>query len=80
MAQGKLVEGSIFETKTAAGHFAKGYRGKSFGRRGMPPGSVVVRKVGKYWGVFDLKPAVLGSYMSIEKGKAIGDRRYGKRR
>ena len=75
---GKLVKNSIYQTKTAAGHFAKGYKGKSFGRPGKPVGSVKVKKVGKYWGVFDAKPHLPSSdYMSVEQGKREGKRMYG---
>ena len=77
MAKGKLIEGSIHETKTAAGHFATGYRSKRFGSPGRPRGSVRVGRVGKYWGVFDLAPSSRGRYMSLEKGKALGRRLYG---
>jgi len=73
----KLVESSIYPTKTAAGHFAKGYRGKSFGRPGKPPGSVKVGKVGKYWGVFDYEPSPRGRYISLDKGKREGKRLFG---
>ena len=74
---GKLVKNSIYETKTAAGHFAKGFRGMSFGRPGRPPGTVRVGKVGRYWGVFHLKPERGISYISLEEGKKIGKRSYG---
>lgn len=77
MAKGKLVDGSIHETKTAAGHFATGYRSKRFGMPGRPRGSVRVGRVGKYWGVFDLAPRPGGRYMSIPKGIAMGKRLYG---
>ena len=53
---GRLVLGSIHDTKTAAGHFATGYRGGRFGRTPKPRGSVVVRAVGNKWGVFDRNP------------------------
>jgi len=75
----QLVDGSIYETKTAAGHFAKGYRSKRFGSPGRPRGSVKVGKVGKYWGVFDYKPKPGGRYMSLDKGKKLGERLYGKK-
>lgn len=75
---GKLVNQSIHETKTAAGHFAKGYRSKRFGKPGKPAGSVRVGKVGKYWGVFDLKPHLpSSSYVSLDEGKRQGKRHYG---
>lgn len=73
----KLIAHSIHETKTAAGHFAKGFRGKHFGRPGRPRGTVKVGKVGKYWGVFDLKPEVGIHYISPEEGKREGKRHYG---
>ena len=75
--KGYLVAGSIYETKTAAGHFAKGYRGKRFGRQGKPLGSVKVRPVGKYWGVFDYDPQRGMTYISIAKGIKLGKRLYG---
>ena len=50
--KGKLVS-PIYETKTAAGHFAIGYRSKRFGSPGRPRGSVVVKQVGNGFGVFD---------------------------
>ena len=78
MATGRLVAGSIHATKTAAGHFATGYRGKRFGRPGKPLGSVKVKKVGKYWGVFDYDPQPgAGRYISPEQGKAYGRRIWG---
>ena len=74
----KLVSGSVYQTKTAAGHFATGYRSKRFGFPGRPPGSVKVGKVGKYWGVFDYKPSPgIGRYISTEQGKALGKRLWG---
>jgi len=51
--ESKLVPGSLYPTKTAAGDFAKGYRSTRFGRPKRPRGSVRVKKVGKKWGVFD---------------------------
>ena len=80
MAKGKLVDGSIFETKTAAGHFAKGYRGGRFGMPKLPPGSVKVGRVGKYWGVFDLNPKPRGRTISLDQGKRLGDKWYGRRK
>ena len=74
---GKLVKSSIYETKTAAGHFAKGFRSKRFGAPGRPPGTVRVGKVGKYWGVFHLKPERGIGYISLEEGKRQGKRMYG---
>ncbi len=76
--EGKLVANSIAETKTAAGDFARGYRGKSFGRKGKPRGSVRVEPVGKYFGVFDYAPEVGMHYISIEEGEQEGKRRYGR--
>ena len=74
----KLVGNSIQLTKTAAEHFAKGYRSKSFGRTGKPRGTVTIGRVGKYWGVFDSDPQPgTGRYMSIEQGKALGRRIWG---
>jgi len=57
---GHLVPSSIYDTKTAAGHFATGYRGGRFGRTPKPRGSVVVRPVGSKWGVFDRNPRMGG--------------------
>ena len=74
----KLVAHSIYETKTAAGHFAKGFRGKTFGRLGKPRGSVKVGKVGSCWGVFDSKPTPGLRYISPEEGKRECKRLYGK--
>ena len=79
MTKGKLVDGGIFETKTAAGHFAKGFRSKRFGSPGRPRGTVKVRKVGKYWGVFDYAPSPRMKYISLEQRKRLGDRWYGRR-
>ena len=73
----KLLAHSISETKTAAGHFATGYRGRRFGRQGKPRGSVKVGKVGKYWGVFDKDPERHVKIISIERGKQEGKRLYG---
>ena len=73
----KLVAHSIYETKTAAGHFAKGFRSKRFGSPGRPPGTVKVGKVGKYWGVFHTKPEPRVHYISLEEGKREGKRLYG---
>lgn len=55
---GRLLPGSVHDTKTAAGHFATGYRNarRRFGGIPKPPGSVVVRPVGEKWGVFDRNP------------------------
>ena len=75
---GKLVANSIYETKTAAGHFAKGYRSKRFGSLGRPRGSVKVGKVGKCFGVFDYQPRPGIRYISLEEGKKECKRLYGK--
>jgi len=77
MAKGRLVQGSIHETKTAAGHFATGYRGKRFGRVGKPRGSVKVQPVGKYWGVFDYEPQKGVMYISVAEGIKQGKRIWG---
>ena len=53
--KGKLVPNLIADTKTAAGHYAKGYR-NSKRRFGMPAktrGTVKVERVGDKWGVVD---------------------------
>jgi len=71
-----LVAHSIYETKTAAGHFAKGFRGKSFGRPGKARGSVKVGKVGPYWGVYQITREPRVEYWTLEQGKAEGRRRY----
>jgi len=79
----ELVAGSIYETKTAAGHFAKGYRSKRFGKTGKPRGSVKVAKVGSYYGVFDCVPTLgsrAGRYISLAEGKRLGKRLYSRRR
>ncbi|GAI42878.1 unnamed protein product [marine sediment metagenome] len=73
-----LAASSIFATKTAAGHFARGWR-----RRGRwaelqgPRGSVRVEPVGKYWGVFDYDPEPGVPSMTIEEGIELGKRLYG---
>lgn len=72
---GRLV--MVYETKTAAGHFATGYRGKRFGRPGKPPGSVKVEPVGKYWGVFDYDPQPGFQYITVAEGKRRGKVLYG---
>lgn len=73
MSKWKLLSNSIYETKTAAGHFAKGYRGKRFGSAGRPRGTVKVGRVGKYWGVFDINPHpqvhTITVAQGIKKGK-----------
>ena len=55
---GRLITGSLYDTKTAAGHFATGYRNRRrrFGGTSKPIGSVVVRRVRDKWGVFDRNP------------------------
>lgn len=73
----KLLANSIHETKTAAGHFATGYRGRRWGRPGKPRGSVKVGKVGKYWGVFDKNPDWHVKTISLARGKMEGKRLYG---
>lgn len=70
----KLIEDSIYETKTAAGHFLKGYRGGRFGMPKVKPGTVKVGKVGKYFGVFDCNEHPRGRVISIAEGKRQGDR------
>ncbi len=65
---GKLIDGSIHETKTAAGHFAKGYRGSRFGKTAKPRGSIKVGPVGKFWGVFDHDPELGRDYITIQEG------------
>jgi len=74
----KLIDQSIHETKTAAGHFLKGYRGGRFGVPKVKPGTVKVGKVGKYWGVFDSNPKPRGKVISLEQGKRLGKKWYGK--
>ena len=74
---GRLVEGSVHATKTAAGHFATGYRGARFGRIGKPRGSVKVQPVGQYWGVFDYDPQPRVRYITIAKGIKQGKRLWG---
>ena len=55
MVKWKLVPGSIQDTKTAAGHFATGYRNRKgrFGGVPKPRGSVKVAPVGRKWGVYE---------------------------
>jgi len=68
LRQGRLLADSVYETKTAAGHFTKGYRGMRFGRQGKPRGSVVVAPVGPYWGVFDRDPDPRVRYITVADG------------
>jgi len=73
----RLVATSVSPTKTAAGHFATGYRGSRFGKTRKPYGSVQVRPVGRYWGVFDSDPQRGVHYWTVEQGRAYGKRVYG---
>ena len=70
----RLVSDSVYTTRTAAGHFAQGYRGKRFGRQGKPRGSVRVDKVGRGWGVFDYDPQPGVRYITVEQGRKIAAR------
>lgn len=70
----KLVSSSVYPTRTAAGHFAQGYRGKRFGRPGKPRGSVRVDRVGCGWGVFDYDPQPGVQYITVEQGRKIASR------
>ena len=76
----RLVNGSISATKTAAGHFATGYRNRKarWGGTPKPRGSVKVGRVGKCWGVFDYDPQPRGSYITMEQGKGFCRVWYGK--
>jgi len=53
--RGKRVPGLTADTKTAAGHYAIGYRNKKgrFGGTPKPSGSVKVKRVKGGWAVFD---------------------------
>ena len=77
LTKGRLVADSVYETKTAAGHFATGYRGRRFGRPGKPRGSVRVERVGKYWGVFDYDPQPRVRYITMAEGIRRGRMLYG---
>ncbi len=77
---GRLVEGSINPTRTAAGNFATGYRSKRFGRPGKPAGSVRVQTVGRYWGVFDYDPQDGVSYITRAEGLRWVNRQISRKR
>jgi len=53
--KGKQIPTLIADTKTAAGHYAKGYRDSKRRRLGLPAtrGTVKVQRIGDKWGVFD---------------------------
>ncbi|GAI74727.1 unnamed protein product [marine sediment metagenome] len=51
--KGKQVSPILFETKTAAGDFARGYRRGTPRTPKSPRGTVKVQKVGSQFGVFD---------------------------
>ena len=74
MVKWRLLSNSISGTKTAAGHFAKGYRGKRFGSAGKPRGTVKVGRVGRYWGVFDINPHPQVHVITIVQGIKQGKR------
>ena len=69
----KLVNGSVSATKTAAEHFAVGFRNRKgrWGGKPRPRGSVKVGKVGRCWGVWDYDPQPRGSYISLAVGKSF---------
>tara|TARA_Y100000310_G_C20258729_1_gene612621 strand:- start:451 stop:627 length:177 start_codon:yes stop_codon:yes gene_type:complete len=53
----RLVKHLVGDTKTAAGHYAIGYRNRKgrFGGTPKPPGTVKVKAIGKKWGVFEYR-------------------------
>lgn len=76
----RLVADSVCTTRTAAEHFAHGYRGGRFGKPKKPRGSVRVDRVGRGWGVFDYDPQPRVSYITVEQGKKIAARQLPRRK
>lgn len=76
----KLISGSIYKTKTAAGDFARGYRGGRFGVPKVKPGTVKVAAVGPYFGVFDSSAHPRGTVITMAEGRKQGNLNYKKRR